>query len=58
MHKLWINIAAAYANMWRMVYVYQQWIGSSVAMSRIDRMYILSDIFIFLTRVYAVRYLE
>ena len=38
--------------------VYQQWIGSSVAMSRIDRMYILSDIFIFLTRVYAVRYLE
>ena len=39
-------------------------IGSSVAMSHIDRMYIFSDIFIlenlyiFLTRVYAVRYLE
>ena len=27
--------------------VYQQWIGSSVAMSRIDRMYIFSDIYLF-----------
>ncbi|CAI8026696.1 hypothetical protein GBAR_LOCUS15311, partial [Geodia barretti] len=32
--------------MWRMVYVCQQWIDSSVAMCRIDRMYIYSHIFI------------
>ena len=69
-YKLYINIIVVYASMWRMVFVYQQWISSSIAMFRIDfyiffiilyyNIYILQgiDILIFHTRVYDVNYLE